>query len=203
MKSFAIYLVVVTAVSLSACVEPILPGEDRAHFGWLPIQVPEDSLRVLRLYAPFDARSSAWTNVRDYVDSVPEVRQGSLLLRLDSLQGIDVFSTSAGTIVDRIGFFSVPGITQIRVVSTTAIEVNNVDDLVTLNTRSSPFAELEREAGVVPFAYPDGLPAVANSADPSFPEVVRYFQCADSTRGVLLGWRLSFSSELDCYLIDG
>ncbi|MFK8055559.1 MAG: hypothetical protein AB8F78_05510 [Saprospiraceae bacterium] len=171
-----------------------------ANIGWVPEYEDSDSLKVFRVGENRDAQYERLF-FYDPVDSSQFVELDSFRYRLDTLRGVAVLASFRGSDFFSIErYFKVPGIRYIKLKNDSLI-VNNMSDELTLSTINTPDLSIisRQENAALPFIFPETKPD-PSSLNLSNSERYSYFQCLDSTRGVLLGWRLETFANFECYV---
>lgn len=197
----------IVAILFSSCGEGnIFPtSAGPAREGWIGVYINPDSSQVLRHGTRVDANAFFSKTYLRSLDSIDYIVMGQYRYQLDSLRGIIVFDTLLPSWSrDYESYFRVSGIRSLRK-SSGSIIVDNFEDEVVLSVDEAPqLRVVERRPNVAPaFLYPEQKPEQAYVDDFFNTDRGRYFECYDSSKGLLIGWihQESSSTTIECFLL--
>lgn len=176
-KRFRIGWLVLPAFLLFAACDPFgynrrpvepLPPEVGEVEGWAPIYASD---KVAGTIASIDAQPIE-KGGKIYV-------KGKVLYQVETGKGIHVIDISDGNNPQKIKFIQVIGAQEMAVLDNN-LYTNNINDLVVLNI-----------ADVNNVQVIDRVSGVFHLVDGTLPPSAGYFECADASKGVLVGWELT------------
>lgn len=197
-----VILIFILPVGFYSC-DDIFPSvSGPVNIGWVPVYESSDSLFTFSRKNRRDAKLNDLL-FYDPVDSTQFIVIDAFRYRIDTLRGIILQDTSAdllSTFADH--FYSLPGVRSMRLESD-SLFVNNLSDELTLSTADAPVLSVSsrRPEAFDPFVFPEQKPD-PSSLGLSNQGRYSYFECPDSLKGVLLGWRLEFTSTASCYVFQ-
>ena len=199
------YFIVVAGLllaMLSSCDDIFPSPSGPVDIGWVPIYEVSDSLHVFREGNRQDAGQSRLF-FYDPFDSNQFVVIDSFRYRIDTLKGLSVEMSSSDVQFSAADvYYHIPGIRTLRVEGDSLI-VDNLNDEITLSTTDAPILRVSsrRTGAAAPFIYPEQKPDPTSLSVENI-ERHSYFECLDTSNGVLLGWRFEITQRANCYVYE-
>jgi hypothetical protein len=174
------YLLFAIAVIIYSCtpaVEPRIPKPAPNTKTYVPIYIPRT-----------EAQKVVYQPPKPIVNSGKIYVIGNYLLQVEVDSGIHIIDYANRTAPRKVGFIKSLFCSEMGIKGG-FLYINNVDDLVVLNiTDINNPVEVNR----IPNAFP--------SLNKDYPPATNtFFECADPSKGVVIGWRVETRDYPQCY----
>jgi hypothetical protein len=166
------------ALALASCSEPDNPG---SRTGMKPVYISKAQAYTITIESPRTMDNPG----KIYI-------MGSYLFIVERSEGVHVIDNSNPSSPVKLKFIGIPGVIDVAVKGHT-LYADNITDLLTLDISDVNNITLDKRIKDV---YP-----VVNQMYPA--EYTGYFECADTSKGLVIGWEEGQIPSPKCYRSGG
>ncbi|MCX6208422.1 MAG: hypothetical protein NTZ59_02685 [Bacteroidetes bacterium] len=172
------HLIIIPTLFLVSCRRVVSIDKDNKGYGYVPIYVNKNDLKSINFSAP-----------KPTVNAGKIYAYGNYIFQNDMGTGIHVIDNTQKLNPLKTGFLNIPYNFEMAI-KDSFLYANNLIDLVVFDLHNPANPQLvNRINGVFPMQSIQNYP---NESDV-------YFECVDSTKGAVIGWKKQITVSQNCY----